>query len=208
MFEKIWNPEMIQYHIHSRKGKEPLNSHYYATNYPDVYAAAERVFGSWGNAIEACGFNYNDIKKYRRWSKQKVLDEIRRLHEEGEKISSQNAQDNFKSLYMAAIKRFGNWGTAVKRAGFDYNKIRLRRCMSKEEIKQEVIDLYRQGVDLAYPNMRENYQYLLAAAMQKIGNGSWAAARRHCGILTNYRLYAQQKRILNNNQPKKRAINE
>ena len=65
MFKQIWFPEMIQQHIMSRLDKEPLNSYYYATNYPDVYAAAERVFGSWGGAIEACGLDYSLIKKYK-----------------------------------------------------------------------------------------------------------------------------------------------
>ena len=65
MFKKIWYPEMIQNHILSRNGKEPLNSYYYATNYPDVYAAAERIFGSWGSAIEAAGLDYSKIKKYK-----------------------------------------------------------------------------------------------------------------------------------------------
>jgi len=29
---------------------------------------------------------------------------------------------------------------------------------------------------------------LFAAGMKKLGDGSWARARRQCGILTNYRL--------------------
>jgi hypothetical protein len=36
--------------------------------------------------------------------------------------------------------------------------------------------------------MRKNYQYLLAAGMKKIGGGSWAEARRVCGIEENYRI--------------------
>ena len=51
MFKKIWYEEVIQNHILERQGKEALNSHYYATNYPDVYAAAERTFGSWGELL-------------------------------------------------------------------------------------------------------------------------------------------------------------
>ena len=53
MFKQIWFPEMIQQHILSHLDKEALNSHYCATIYPDVYAAAERLFGSWGAAIES-----------------------------------------------------------------------------------------------------------------------------------------------------------
>lgn len=36
--------------------------------------------------------------------------------------------------------------------------------------------------------MHEKHQYLLAAGLKKLGNGSWAKARRKCGIRRNYRL--------------------
>jgi hypothetical protein len=60
--------------------------------------------------------------------------------------------------------------------------------MTKAEIKKEVLALFRSGVSLSYMNMRVNYMYLQAAAMKKLGDGSWARARHECGILTNYRL--------------------
>lgn len=66
MFKKIWHPDMITHHILSKNGKEPLNSYYFATNYPDEYAAAEREFGSWKDAIEAAGRDYNTIRKFER----------------------------------------------------------------------------------------------------------------------------------------------
>lgn len=188
MFKKIWYAEMIQNHILERQGKEPLNSYYYATNYPDVYAAAERTFGSWGDAIESCGIDYSTVRKYKTWTKQAVLDEIRRLSKEGEPLHSQYAQTNRKALYMAAVKRFKNWGHALKSAGIKYENIRLRRSMSEGEIKKEILKLFRRKENLSYTNMRKNYQYLLAAGMKKLGDGSWARARRQCGILKNYRL--------------------
>ena len=58
------------------------------------------------------------------------------------------------------MKRYKNWGMAVSAAGIDYGKDRLRRMMSKTEIKKEILDLYNRGVDLAYPNMKENHLYL------------------------------------------------
>ena len=51
MFQRRWTSEKIISHILAREGVEPLNSHYYATTYPDVYAAAERFFGSWCNTM-------------------------------------------------------------------------------------------------------------------------------------------------------------
>ena len=146
MLKQIWFPEMVQHHIMSRHGKEDLNSRYYSTTYPDVYAAAERTFGSWGEAIESCGLDYSLIKKYKTWTRQAVLDEIRRLAKAGEPLFSQHAQDHHKPLYMAAIKRFGNWGKAIQAAGVDYKSVRLRRSMTKAEIKREVLALYNLAV--------------------------------------------------------------
>ncbi|MBN2642338.1 MAG: hypothetical protein JXR78_11835 [Victivallales bacterium] len=193
MFKKLWHPSMIINHILSRKDKEALNSYYYATTYPDVYAAAEREFGSWKDAIEACGLDYSLIRKYKTWTRQAVIEEIKKAYEEGEQINSQHMQNNNKALYMAAVKRFRSWAQAVKLAGIDYDKVRLRRSMTKAQIKHEILELFRKRVDLSYTNMRENYQYLLAAGMKKLGNGSWASARRECGILTNFRLRKEKR---------------
>ena len=189
MFKKVWSADMVESHIlMTHSNKEPLNSHYYATHYPSVYAAAERLFGSWGEAITACGFNYNEIRKYKVWNRSKVTETIREMAEAGRPISSQKAQRNHKSLYMAAIRYYNSWGKAVMAAGIDYSTIRERRSMSVMEIKAEIIKLYKANVDLSYCNMRANYQYLLAYGMKKLGEGSWAAARRVCGVKTNYRI--------------------
>ena len=195
MFKKIWHPDMITHHILSNKDKEPLNSYYYATTYPDVYAAAEREFGSWKDAIEAAGLDYNSIKKYKSWTRQLVIEAIKEAHAKGEAINSKSAQNHMKPLYMAAIKRFRSWGQAVKIAGINYGEIRLRRSMTKAEVKREILELFRKRIDLSYSNMRANYQYLLAAGMKKLGNGSWAKARRECGILANYRLRPEKRRV-------------
>jgi len=193
MFKKLWHPDMVVNHILSRNGKEALNSYYYATNYPDVYAAAEREFGSWKDAIEAAGLDYNTIRKYKSWTRQAVIEAIKEAHAKGEPINSQAVQNGNKPLYMAAVKRFRGWGSAVKIAGIDYGSVRLRRSMTKAEIKKEILDLFRKRVDLSYTNMRSEYQYLLAAGMKKLGNGSWAHARRECGILANYRLHPEKR---------------
>ena len=89
---------------------------------------------------------------------------------------------------MASIHYYKSWGAAVRMAGFDYNNIRRRRSMTAAQIRAEIRRLYRSGEDLTYSNMRKNHQYLLAYGMKKLGGGSWAAARRACGITVNFRL--------------------
>ncbi len=188
MFRRKWDDKSIINHIMSKYGRKPLNSSYYATNYSAVYAAAERIFGSWRYAIEACGLDYGTIRKYRIWSKEIIIKEIKKRQKSGLSLNSNYTQKNNRALYMAAVKRYKNWGAAVTSAGIDYGKVRLRRSMNKADIKKEILELYRRNVDLAYPNMRKKYQYLLAAGMKKLGNGSWEKARKVCGLHVNFRL--------------------
>lgn len=191
MFQKFWLPEMTVQHILEREGREPLNSHYYATHYPSVHAAAVRIWGSWKNAILACGLDYDAVRKYKTWSRERVLREIVEQNKIHSPLSSKYIQTVHKPLYMAAIKRFGSWGEALRQAGIDYRRIRLRQLMKPEEIKGEILKLYRSGISLSYPYMREHHQNILAAGMKKLGDGSWHRARLACGISTNYRALGQ-----------------
>ena len=194
MFKKIWTPDMVVEIILSANGKEPLNSHYFSTTYPHVYAAAERIFGSWGNAIVASGLDYSSIRKYRSWSKMRIISAIKKRYRNGEPLSSQHVQNNFKSLYMASVHHFKSWGTAIRMAGLDYDTIRMRRSMTEQQIRDEIQRLYHNGEDMAYSNMRKNHQYLLAYGMKKLGGGSWAEARRVCGITDKYRLRPEKRK--------------
>ena len=137
MFKKIWTPDMIVEIILAANGKEPLNSHYFSTTYPHVYAAAERIFGSWGNAIVASGLDYGCIRKYRSWSKMRIISAIKKRYKNGEPLSSQHVQNHFKSLYMASVHHFKSWGAAVRMAGLDYDTIRMRRSMTKQQIRDD-----------------------------------------------------------------------
>ena len=73
MFKKIWTPDRIRDIILSANGREPLNSHYFSQNHPDVYAAAVRFFGSWGAAVDSCGLDYKAVRKYQAWSRTRIL---------------------------------------------------------------------------------------------------------------------------------------
>ena len=82
-----------------------MNSSFYSTYYPAVYAAAERIFGSWKNAIEACGLDYRKIRKYRIWSKETVIKEIKKRYKLGQSLNSKYAYKSDRPLYMVALKK-------------------------------------------------------------------------------------------------------
>jgi hypothetical protein len=187
MLRKRWRKDKILAHIQRRAGKGPVNSYYYAEKFPKVHAAAARIFGSWKNALSAAGIDYSAVVKYKRWTPEAVLDGIRKRAAAGEDISSNSMQAQNKPLYMAAVKRFKNWGSAVSAAGLNYGSVRKRRKMTPEETAAEIKRLAGQNVDLSYTNMRKNYQFLMAAAMKKLGGGSWAEARKACGVTKSFR---------------------
>lgn len=187
MFVKLWNDQLVCDRITGMYGNEPLSSHYVSVHHSDLYSAGCRIFGSWKEAITAAGLDYDSIRKYKKWERRDVVAEIRRRVENHEPVTCQFVQFNCRALYMAAIHKFGAWNAAVVAAGVDYNTIRQRRRLTVEEIREEIINLFESGENLAYPNMRKNFSYLLAYGSRKLGNGSWAEARRKCGITRNFR---------------------
>ena len=193
MFQKIWQPDMVKEHILSKVGAEPLYSYYYATTYPQVHAAALRLFGSWKEAIAACNLKYAMVRRYRSWNKEQVRSEINSLAQQHIDLSSKNIQQSHKALYMAALKRFDSWEKALEYSGIKYDSVRIRQRPSPELLKKEIQSLYSSGENLSYTNMRKKHQFLLSHATRKLGQGSWEKARRVCGINDNFRELGQRK---------------
>ena len=108
-----------------RRARTPLYGYWLFRNgFEKLYSAGDRLFGSWGKAIEAAGLNYEKIRATKQWSKRKVLAEIRRLERRGVRLSQKEVthKRHLYGLFQAAIFRFGSWGQAVVAAGFDYRK--------------------------------------------------------------------------------------
>ena len=187
MFVKVWNADLVLEKIRMMCGNEPLNSHYISENHSDLYAAGCRLFGSWKNTVEAAGLDYAAIRKYKKWESDHVIQEIRNRFERNEPISCRFVQLGCRNLYMAAVHRFGGWNHAVSAAGVDYESVRMRRRLTVDEVKEEIINLFESGEDLSYTNMRKNHLYLLTCGLRKLGGGSWQNARLQCGIYKNFR---------------------
>jgi hypothetical protein len=102
--------------------------------------AAVRYFGSWQAAIESAGLNYEEIHKYKVWTKERILDRIRELHQQGEDLSWRHVSLRLDpALAASAVKKnhFGSWQEALEQAGLDYEQIRRyqewshRRCCTE-----------------------------------------------------------------------------
>lgn len=67
---------------------EDISSQNMQQKYRNLHASCQRVFGSYKIAIESINLNYDDIRKTKTWSKEKILNEIKSLHDKGEDLTS------------------------------------------------------------------------------------------------------------------------
>lgn len=117
-----------------------------------VRSAMRKFNGSWIDAVEAAGIDYsqfNSVNRANTWNKQVVIDSILELDGQGATLSAADIKSNYRPLYEAGVKYFGNWGAALVGSGFDDNNIRkIGRLLSKEKILEEIIRLQEEGESL------------------------------------------------------------
>lgn len=126
-----WNKKKIVERIRElhAQGQE-LNWRAVSTHVdPPLAAAALRPNGynSWRDAIAAAGFDIENFARYQEWNKDKVIKEIRKRKRAGFSLFSKSLQVEDQPLFCAARRRFGSWDAALNAAGYNAEKIRLRK---------------------------------------------------------------------------------
>lgn len=76
-----------------------------------LYCAGKTWFGSWRAALTAAGFQ----SSRRVWSKESIIDEIRKRSHEGVSLSSGDTAN--RNLAAVAYRHFGSWRNAIDAAG-------------------------------------------------------------------------------------------
>ncbi len=190
MPKKKWNRELVIasiQKIHQSGGK--LNGNYAQQHRHKLYMAGCVYLGSWKKAIEASGISYDKVRVLERphpkWSKDKILCQIKKLHRAGQPINSNHVQlhsAKTSRLYHSAVKYFGGWKQAVEAAGFDYNEIRLQtfRHWSKSAIAKAIEERVGQGLTLNGFAVYLEDRGLYHAAKRYLGG--WKKALRFAGI--------------------------
>jgi hypothetical protein len=173
-FQRIWTPETVIAAIRA----EAMAGHelsYLRTNrrVPSLLRAAERVFGSWGAAVNAAGFDYESIRRYRKWTRDEVLARIREWHAKGADLSWYNVSTRLDpSLAAAALHagRFASWNEALSAAGLNPEEIMRYQRWTPERIREELALLSKQGAPLDRDSLAEIAPSLLAAIYRQ-GDG-------------------------------------
>jgi hypothetical protein len=162
---------------------ENLNYANVAQEQVALLRAATRYFGSWRVAVEFAGLNYDDIRRYKTWSRDRIVERIQELNEKGEDLSWRHVSTQVDpQLAAAATKRkhFGSWRNAVTSAGLDYGTIRRYREWDENTITQKLRELHEQGIDLNAKNMEEYDITLITAARRRFD--SWDRALTAAGL--------------------------
>ncbi|MFZ9874454.1 MAG: homing endonuclease associated repeat-containing protein, partial [Candidatus Methylacidiphilales bacterium] len=179
-----WTADQVLSEVRVWKDKgEPLYANHVRLNYQELLAASIRYFGSWQKAVEMAGISYEQVRKYRKWSNEAIIQEIRDLHGRGVDLSFRAmALSQHNAMVYAAIrpKYFGSWKAALEAAGLESEEIYRYRSWEETDILEEIRRLKSEGADLSSKAMDESSNRLIATARRRFGN--WGRALERAGI--------------------------
>ena len=110
-----WSKQQVIEAIQDRHIKgQPLGGRE-ASKDTEIFSAATRRFGSWRKAVQAAGVDVGTRRRRTKWSRERVVAEIRRWHESGSPLT--RVSKEYSTLSAAAARHFGTWSKALAAAG-------------------------------------------------------------------------------------------
>ncbi|WP_040769347.1 hypothetical protein [Novipirellula maiorica] len=173
-----------------------------------LHAMASGFFGDWQSAVRAIGV---DPKSYHQWNldphrkyveKESIVKEIQRRQRASEPLHTRGLTDGEHvdvPLLYAARKVFGNWESAIRAAGIDYDTIVRKRqdydayrdrvyrnYMSADQVINELKRRHAESMPLHVRGVTHNTNpeyrdYALFRAAKEYF-GTWEAALTEAGI--------------------------
>lgn len=203
-----WSKETIGLEIVSMyESGENMNYSCIAATNLALLRAATRYFGTWENAVNFAGLDYDSIRRYKSWTRDRIVARIKELHAQGVDLSWRNVCVNIDpQLAAAATKKshFGSWREALGSAGLDYDAIRRYREWDDKRILQMVREFHTSGVELNAKNVEQEDITLITAARRRFD--SWHQALTAAGLdYTEIVQRAPFKRGLGRGQSKRLA---
>lgn len=185
-----WTAEMVLERIKARHDSGlAINSADVDSQDEPLAGAARRLFGSWGKAVTAAGYDYEAVKKEARnrprnppgtWDAQQVIKKIKERHVQGLPMNAHSVQVDDSKLYSAAVTHLDSWGKAVEAAGIDYLEHRKTIEWDKDKLAEKIRSLHEVGADLSDRNVNLLNGSLYGAAATY--HGSWPAAVEAAGV--------------------------
>jgi transcription elongation factor Spt5 len=108
----------------------------------------------------------------RFWTEDKIVMEIRKLHDQDEDLWYRAMERNHKDLIRASERYFKGWKNAVIAAGLDYNSIKKRshQIWTKDKIIEQLNDLRIEHKTLKSSTVQKSNKKLYHAAIRTFKN--------------------------------------
>jgi hypothetical protein len=95
--------------------KEEISARHVYLKHGDLYAAASKAFGSYENAVNQAGIDYDSIrKKHKDYTKEELLDYLRSLQAEGYSLHSASVKEISSSMTNIIMRTFGSYKAAIE----------------------------------------------------------------------------------------------
>lgn len=154
MSKSKWSKEVIEKELLTLyKEDKMLVPTQMAKLYGGLYHACIRYYGSYRKALESANIPYQQLKN-RKWSKEVVLEEIKKRQKNNESLYSSVVLKNHNHLYGAARRYFGSYLKALEASGIDHNKIEVE--YKKEEIIKKIQSLHKEGKPIHYRGVKRS----------------------------------------------------
>ncbi|MHB9025695.1 MAG: hypothetical protein ACYC7E_16250 [Armatimonadota bacterium] len=141
--------------------------------YTALTRAAERFFGNWRKAVEAAGLDYEAIRRYKIWNRERIIQQIQYWHAQGADLCWHNVSMKLDPALAAAVQHgryVTGWAEALRQAGLEPQAIYRYKKWTLEQVKEEILSLQQLGTKLDQDTLMIVYPALLAA-VYRIGGG-------------------------------------
>jgi hypothetical protein len=139
-----------------------------------------RLFGSWDRALHAAGLDADEVNRYRKWTRETVVSELKARHRDSEALNSGAIQKEDPSLHAAAVRHFKGYDEALLAAKIDPAKVRQRKTWEKTDVIKALRGIKKSGARLSDSVIRRDHPALYGAAVRLFG--SFTTARASAGI--------------------------
>jgi hypothetical protein len=151
-------------------------------NLPLLRAAA-RHFGSYPLAVAAAGLDYDELRRYRNWTNDRIIARLQELDQQGADLSWRHVSLKLDpTLAAAAVKRhhFGSWRAALEAAGLDYDTIRRYHDWDEKEVVRRIRERHSRGEPLHAKALEREDTALITAARRRFP--AWHASLTAAGL--------------------------
>ena len=139
-----------------------------------------RLFGSWDRALHAAGLDADEVNRYRKWSKEAIVADLKARSREGQPLNSGAIQRDDPGLHAAAVRHFAGYDAALRAAKIDPDKVRQRRVWDRADVLKGLKAARKAGDRMSDSAVRRSQPALYGAAVRIFG--SFTAARDAAGI--------------------------